>query len=66
MLQSGNGLKRSRDRSLLGFERYVALGILGRNIHTLGKIVIQRESPMCEAACSYRAVGDNIERPLSS
>jgi hypothetical protein len=56
-LQSGNGLKRSRDRSLLGFERYVALGILGRNIHTLGKIVIQRESPMCEAACSYLAVG---------
>ena len=56
-LQSGNGLKRSRDRSLLGFERYVALGILGRNIHTLGKIVIQRESPMCEAACSYRAAG---------
>ena len=56
-LQSGNGLKRSRDRSVLGFERYVALGILGRNIHTLGKILIQRENATCEAACSYRAAG---------
>ncbi|MDP7303565.1 MAG: ISNCY family transposase [Pirellulaceae bacterium] len=53
-MQSGNGLKRSRDRQLIGFERYVALGILGRNIHTLGKIVIQQEDDSCEAACSYR------------
>ena len=56
-LQSGNGLKRSRDHSVLGFERYVAFGILGRNIHTLGKILIQRENAACEAACSYRAAG---------
>lgn len=54
-MQSGNGLKRSRDRQLIGFERYVALGILGRNLHTLGKIVIQQEDEWCEAACSYRA-----------
>lgn len=54
-MQSGNGLKRSRDRHLIGFERYVALGILGRNLHTLGKILIQQEDPLCEAACSYRA-----------
>ena len=53
-LQSGNGLKRSRDRQLIGFERYVALGILGRNLHTLGKIVIQQEDDSCKAACSYR------------
>jgi hypothetical protein len=56
-LQSGNGLKRSRDRSVLGFERYVALGILGRNIHTLGKLLIQQENAACEAACSHRAAG---------
>ena len=56
-LQAGNGLKRSRDRSELGFERYVVLGILGRNIHTLGKLLIQRENASCEAACSYRATG---------
>jgi len=54
-MQSGNGLKRSRDRRLIGFERYVALGILGRNLHTLGKIVIQQEDEWCEAACSHRA-----------
>ncbi len=54
-MQSGNGLKRSRDRQLIGFERYVALGILGRNLHTLGKIVIQQEDELSEAACSYRA-----------
>lgn len=56
-LQSGNGLKRSRDRSTPGFERYVILGILGRNIHTLGKLLIQRENASCEAACTYRAAG---------
>ncbi|MHB8890288.1 MAG: ISNCY family transposase [Acidobacteriaceae bacterium] len=56
-LQSGNGLKRTRDRSLLGFERYVILGILGRNIHTLGKLLIRRENASCEAACTYRAAG---------
>ena len=54
-MQSGNGLKRSRDRQLIGFERYVAIGILGRNLHTLGRIVIQQEDELCEAACSYRA-----------
>jgi hypothetical protein len=54
-MQSGNGLKWSRDRQLIGFERYVALGILGRNLHTLGKVVIQQEDELCEAACSYRA-----------
>ena len=53
-MQSGNGLKRSRDRQLIGFERYVALGILGRNLHTLGKTVIQQEDEFCKAACSYR------------
>ena len=54
-MQSGNGLKRSRDRRLIGFERYLALGILGRNLHTLGKILIRQEDETCEAACSYRA-----------
>ena len=38
-LQAGNGLKRCRDRSKRGYERYVALGILGRNLQTLGKLL---------------------------
>lgn len=53
-LQAGNGLVRSRDRSELGFDRYVALGILGRNIHVLGKLLIAREAAASEAARSKR------------
>jgi len=53
-LQSGNGQKRCRDRTEVGFERYVALGVLGRNLHTLGRILIQQRSPKSEAARSYR------------
>lgn len=53
-LQSGNGLQRCRDRSELGFKRYVALGILGRNLHTLGRLVIRRQNADCEAARTQR------------
>jgi len=55
-LQSGNGLQRCRDRSELGFERYVALAILGRNLHTLGKLLIAQQDGVCEAAASKRNV----------
>jgi IS5 family transposase len=51
-LQSGNGLKRCRDATELGFERYVALGILGRNLHTLGKLLIAQEDASAKAAFS--------------
>lgn len=53
-LQAGNGLERSRDRTERGFERYVTLGILGRNLHVLGKLLIAREAAACEAARSKR------------
>ena len=53
-LQVGNGLKRSRDRSEVGFERYVALAVLGRNLHTLGKLLIAQDASQCEAARSKR------------
>jgi len=53
-LQAGNGLKRCRDRSDIGLQRYVALGILGRNLHVLGKLLIQRDVPTSEAAYSER------------
>jgi hypothetical protein len=53
-LQLGNGLDRCRDHSYLGFRRYVGLGILGRNLHVLGKILLQRDDPKCEAAHSQR------------
>jgi transposase, IS5 family len=53
-LQSGNGLKRCRDRSEKGFERYIGLGVLGRNLHVLGKLLIAREAPESQAAYSRR------------
>jgi len=54
-LQSGNGLTRCRDRSETGFERYVALGVLGRNLHTLGRLLIARDNSKSPAAQSRRA-----------
>lgn len=53
-LQFGNGLERCRDHSEIGFQRYVALAMLGRNLHVLGKLLIARENSQCEAARSER------------
>lgn len=54
-LQSGNAQKRCRDRGERGYERYAALGILGRNLHTLGRLLIAQQHPDCPAAHSRRA-----------
>lgn len=54
-LQSGNGLKRCRDRSELGFRRYLSLAVLGRNLHVLGKLLIQQRMPDSKAAETRRA-----------
>ena len=54
-LQSGNGLVRCRDESEVGFERYFALAVLGRNIHALGKLLIAKEDESVPAAISKRA-----------
>jgi transposase, IS5 family len=53
-LQFGNGLERSRDRSERGYERYVGLGILGRNLQVLGKLLLAQEDPTCQASKSKR------------
>ena len=53
-LQAGNGQKRCRDRSKRGYDRYVALGILGRNLHTLGKLLLAQDEADCQAAKSKR------------
>ena len=53
-LQAGNGLKRCRDRSEAGYERYVALGIVGRNLQTLGKLLLAEDRADCQAAKSKR------------
>jgi hypothetical protein len=53
-LQAGNGLERCRDRTETGFDRYLRLGILGRNLHVLGKILLARQEADCKAAQSRR------------
>jgi transposase, IS5 family len=53
-MQTGNGLERCRDKSDRGFERYVGLGVLGRNLQTLGKLLLAHEDAQCEAAKSKR------------
>jgi hypothetical protein len=53
-LQSGNGQERCRDKSKLGYERYVGLGILGRNLQVLGKLLLAQDDAKCEAAQSKR------------
>lgn len=53
-LQSGNALKRCRDHSEIGFERYMRLAILGRNLHTLGRLLIAREKQDAAAGQSRR------------
>jgi hypothetical protein len=53
-LQMGNGLARCRDRTERGFSRYLQLGILGRNLHVLGKLLLAREDAECQAAYSRR------------
>lgn len=53
-LQSGNGLGRCRDHTFGGYCQYVGLGVLGRNLHVLGKLLIAREDPRCVAGQSRR------------
>jgi len=53
-LQAGNGLKRCRDHTEIGFERYLSLGILGRNLHTLGRLLIAQQAPESLAAQTQR------------
>ena len=53
-LQSGNALKRCRDRSEVGCERYLQLAILGRNLHTLGRLLIARNNEDAAAGHSRR------------
>jgi transposase, IS5 family len=53
-LQSGNGQDRCRDHSFGSYCRYVGLGVLGRNLHVLGQVLISREDPKCVAGQSRR------------
>jgi hypothetical protein len=65
-LQSGNGLKRCRDRFERDFERYLALGILGRNLHTLGRLLIANEAPLSKAANTPTQLRQQSERTTAA
>lgn len=53
-LQSGNGLAKCRDHSSIGYARYIGLGVLGRNLLMLGKLILSREDPDCLASATLR------------
>ena len=53
-LQSGNGQERCRDHSERGFERYVGLGVLGRNLQILGKLLLAQDDAKSQAAQTKR------------
>ena len=53
-LQSGNGMARCRDRSEVGLDRYLGQAILGRNMQTLGKLLIARANENAGAGLSDR------------
>lgn len=53
-LQSGNGCARCRDRTKLGYRRYLALAVLARNLITLGRIAIAQDNPEALAGRSRR------------
>lgn len=42
-LTAGNGLAVCRDKGEDGYERYLALAVLGRNLHTLGTHLLKKE-----------------------
>jgi hypothetical protein len=53
-LQAGNGLERCRDRTEPGLSRYLQLGVLGRNLHVLGKVLLAQQDAQCQVAQSRR------------
>jgi len=42
-LQAGNGLGVCRDKGIEGYQRYLALGVLGRNLQRLGTIFLEKK-----------------------
>ncbi len=53
-LVHANGLKRCRDRGLERYHAYVGLGVMGRNLTTLGRHLIKKNAPECAADLSKR------------
>jgi len=60
VLQRGNGLKRCRDRSQLGYQRYVGLAVLGHNLQVLGQRLLRQRQPDCLAAKTKRKAWTSV------
>ena len=58
-LQSGNGLKRCRDRSEKGFERYIGLGCAGTQSSCVGQTADRPGSPR-EPSCLFSAQASRL------
>jgi len=53
-LEFSNGLERCRDKTENGYQRYVGIAILGRNLHVLGKLILSKRDPDSQASASRR------------
>jgi hypothetical protein len=42
-LVAGNGMDVCRDKGIIGYRRYTAMAVLGRNLNTLGNILLEKE-----------------------
>jgi len=51
-----HGLDLCRDHGISGFKRYVALGIVGRNLHRLGGIILEKEKKALKRKQKLRLV----------
>jgi transposase, IS5 family len=60
VLQRGKGLKRCRDRSPLGYQRYVGLAVLGHNLQILGKRLLRQRDPDCLASQTKRKAWTSV------
>ena len=49
-----NGLDHCPDRSLTGFRRYVAYGVLAYNLHRLGSLILREERAQADAEARRR------------
>ena len=53
-MQRGNGLKRCRDRSEVGFDCYFGFAILCRSSHNLGNLLLAKHHGQAASAISKR------------
>ena len=61
--RGNHGLDRYRDHGIYGFKRYVALGILSRNIQTLGNIIQKQKFKSVTRNMKIRQTKERLKCP---